>query len=113
MRLIILFDMFLNPSFKVTTSFAYKARTTAIERIQKLWKRGDSRRTSQNKLDKACFQHEMPDGDFKDLPRRRPSNKVLYDKAFNLAENPKYYGYHRKLASTFYKCFTKFFSCSY
>ena len=49
----------------------------------------------------------MPDGGFKDLPRRRPSSKVLYDKAFNIAENPKYYGYHRELASTFYKCFTK------
>ena len=30
MRLVILFDMFLNPSFKMTTSFANIARTTAI-----------------------------------------------------------------------------------
>ena len=29
MRLVILFDMFLNPSFKLTTSFASIARTTA------------------------------------------------------------------------------------
>ena len=29
MRLLILFGMFLNPSFEVTTSFAYIARTTA------------------------------------------------------------------------------------
>ena len=29
MRLVILFDMFLNPSFKMTTSFANIARTTA------------------------------------------------------------------------------------
>ena len=28
-RLDILFDMFLNPSFKITTSFANEARTTA------------------------------------------------------------------------------------
>ena len=29
MRLVILFDMFLNPSFKMTKSFANVARTTA------------------------------------------------------------------------------------
>ena len=29
MTLVILFDMFLNPSFKMTTSFANVARTTA------------------------------------------------------------------------------------
>ena len=29
MKLVILFDMFLNPSFKMTTSFANVARTTA------------------------------------------------------------------------------------
>ena len=29
MRLVILFDMLLNPSFKITTSFASVARTTA------------------------------------------------------------------------------------
>ena len=29
MRLVILFDMFLNPSFKMTTSFTNIARTTA------------------------------------------------------------------------------------
>ena len=29
-RLLILFDMFLNPSFKMTTSFSNVARTTAF-----------------------------------------------------------------------------------
>ena len=29
MRLVILFDMFLNPSFKMATGFANAARTTA------------------------------------------------------------------------------------
>ena len=29
MRLVVLFDMFLNPSFKMTTGFANIARTTA------------------------------------------------------------------------------------
>ena len=35
--------------------------------------------------------------DFKDLARRRASDKVLRDKAFNLARSPKYDGYQRRL----------------
>ena len=40
-------------------------------------------------------------GDFKDLKRRKFSDKVLRDKAFNIARNPKYDGYQRRLASMF------------
>ena len=40
-------------------------------------------------------------GDFKDLKRRKFSDKVLRDKAFNIARNPKYDGYQRSLASIF------------
>ena len=32
---------------------------------------------------------------FKDLPRRTASDKVLRDKSFNIAKNPKYDGYQR------------------
>ena len=42
-------------------------------------------------------------GDFKDLPRRTASDKVLHDKAFNIAKIPKYDGYQRGLASMVYK----------
>ena len=41
----------------------------------------------------------MAYGDFKDLERRTFSDKVLRDKAFNIAKNPKYDGYQRTLAS--------------
>ena len=34
-------------------------------------------------------------------------NKVLRDKAFNIAKNPKYDGYQRRLASMVYKFFDK------
>ena len=61
----------------------------------------------QNELDKACFQHEMAYGDFKDSTRRTASDKILYDKAFNIAKNPKYEGYQRGLASIVYKFFDK------
>ena len=40
----------------------------------------------------------MAYGDFKDLKRRRASDKILEDKAFNIAKNPKYDGYQRGLA---------------
>ena len=45
--------------------------------------------------------------DFKDLARRTASDRILIDKAFNIAKNPKYDGYQRGLASVVYKCFDK------
>ena len=41
-------------------------------------------------LDQACFQHDMAYGDFKDLTTRTASDKILRDKVFNIAKNPKY-----------------------
>ena len=58
-------------------------------------------------LDKPCFQHNMAYGDFTDLKRRTVSDKILRDKAFNIAKNPKYHGYQRGLASMVYKVFYK------
>ena len=77
------------------------------ERIQKFKETGDSRYIYQNELGKACFQHDMAYGDFKDLIRRTVSDKLLRDKAFNIAKNPKYDGYQRGLASTDYRFFDK------
>ena len=68
------------------------------ERIQKLKETGDSWYIYQNELDKACFQHGMAYGDFKDLSRRTASDRILCDKAFNIANNPKYCRYQRGLA---------------
>ena len=55
----------------------------------------------------ACFQHDMSYGNFKDLARKTASDKVLKDKALNVAKNPKYDGYQRGLASMVYKFFDK------
>ena len=49
----------------------------------------------------------MAYGDFKDLKRRTASDKILRDKAFNIAKNPKYDGYQRGLASMVYQFFDK------
>ena len=53
----------------------------------------------QKKLNKARFQHDMTYGDFKDLPRRRTSDKVLCDKAFNIAKKTKHDRYQHGLSS--------------
>ena len=37
-------------------------------------------------------------GDFKDLTRRTASDKILRDKPINIAKNPKYHEYQRRLA---------------
>ena len=77
------------------------------ERIQKFKETGETSYICKNELDKACFQHDMTYGDFQDLAIRTASDKLLRDKAFNIAKNPRYDGYQRGLASTVYKFFDK------
>ena len=61
----------------------------------------------RNELDKACFQHDSAYADNKDLINRVKADKVLRDKAYNIASNPEYDGYQRGLASMVYKFFDK------
>ena len=68
---------------------------------------GDSIYIYSNKLDKACFQHDMAYGDFKDLTKRTAADKGLRDKAFNIAIDLKYDGYQRELTSMIYRFFDK------
>ena len=56
-------------------------------------------------LDKACFTHDAQYSDSKDLTKRTVANKILKNKAFNIAKDPKYDGYQRGLASMVYKFF--------
>ena len=49
----------------------------------------------------------MTYGDFKDLQKRTFSDKILRNKAFNIAKNTKYDGYQRGLASMVYSLFDK------
>ena len=49
----------------------------------------------------------MAHGNFKDLNRGIFADKVLQDKAFNIAKDPKYDGYQRGFASVVYKVFDK------
>ena len=63
----------------------------------KIKKTGDTSYIYKNELDKAGFQHDMAYGDFKDINRRTASDKILWDKAFNIAKNPKYDGHQRDI----------------
>ena len=92
------------PQFTYTASGPF---TKNEERIRKFKETGDTNYIYKNELDKACFQHDMTYGDFKDLTKRTIADKALRDKAFNIAENPKYDGYQRGLASMVYKFFDK------
>ena len=89
------------------TYSAFGPFTKNKERIQKFKERGNINYIYKNELDKACFEHDMAYGDFKDLARRAASDKFLRDKAFNIAKNHKYDGYQRGLASMVYKFFDK------
>ena len=75
------------PGFTYST---YGPFTKNKEKIQAFKEAGDSGYIYQNELDKACFQYDMSYGDFRDLTRRTTSNKILRDKAFDIARNPKY-----------------------
>ena len=90
--------------------FAYSAYgpfTKNKERLQTFKETGDAKYIYRNELDKACFQHDMAYGDFKDLARITASDKILRDKAFKIAKNSKYDGYQRVLASMVYKFLIK------
>ena len=79
--------------------------TRNTERTKKFKETGNSRYIYQNELDKNCFQHDMAYGNFKDLNRKTADDKVLRDKAFNIAKDPNYDAYQRRLASMVYRFF--------
>ena len=53
----------------------------------------------KNELDKACFQHDMVYGKSNDLIKRTQSDKILRNKSFKIASDPKCDGYQRGPAS--------------
>ena len=77
------------------------------ERIKKFKQTGDMCHIYRNELDKACFKHDSAYADHKDLINRTEADKVLKDKAYDIASNPEYDGYKRGLASVVYKFLDK------
>ena len=103
-------DKFMPEMHLKQPGFTYSACgpfTKNKERIKKLMQTGNADFIYKNELDKACFQHDMAYGKSKDLVKRTQLDKVLKDKTFKIANNPKYDGYQRGLASMVYKVFDK------
>ena len=108
-------DKFMPKMHLKQPGFTYSASGTFTrnkERIEKFMETGNTDFIYKNELDKACFQHDMAYDKSKDLIKRTQSAKVLRDKAFKIANDPKYDGYQRGLASMVYKSFDKKFSGS-
>ena len=77
------------------------------QRIKKFKETGDTNYIYKNELDEACFAHDAANSDSKNLTKRTIANKILRDKAFNIAKDKKYDGYQRGLASMVYQFFDK------
>ena len=98
-------DKFMNAMHLKQPCFTYSAYgpfTKNKKRIQNLYKY-----IYRNELDKASFQHDMVYGDFKDLSRKKASDKLLKDKAFNIAKDTKYDGHAKVLLQWFIKVLIK------
>ena len=103
-------DKFMPEMHLRQPQFVYSACgpfTRNKERIKEFKRTGDTRYIYRNELDKACFQHDSAYADHKNLINRTKSDKVLRDKAYDIASSPEYDGYQRGLASMVYKCFDK------
>ena len=57
--------------------------------IQRFKKTGDTKYIYKNELDQAFFEHDITYGDFKYLARRTAADKVLRNKALNIAKDIK------------------------
>ena len=101
-------DKFMPEMHLRQPQFTYSACgpfTKHKQRILKFKETGDTSYTYKNELDKACFAHDAAYSDSKNFIKRTISEKVLRDKAFNIAKDTKYDGYQRGLASIVYKFF--------
>ena len=76
------------------------------ERVQKIVQAEITDYIYNNDPNRACFQHGMAYGKYKDLTKRTQSGNVR-DKYFMIASNPNYDLYQRELSSMVSKFFDK------
>ena len=103
-------DKFMPEMHLKQPGFTYSACgpfTKHAERIKKFEQTGNTSYIFKNELDKACFKHDSAYADYKDLTNRTRADKVLKDRAFEIAGDARYDGYQRGLASMVYKFFYK------
>ena len=83
-------DKFMPEMHLKQPEFTYSACgpfTKNKQRIEKFKETRDIKYIYKNELDKACFQHDMAYGDFKELAKRTKADKVLRDKSFKIASD--------------------------
>ena len=109
-KLLLAGDKFMPEIHLRQPQFIYSACgpfTKHEQRVQKFKETGDTNYIYMNELDKACFTHDAAYSDSKDLTKRTDADKILKNKAFDIAKDPKYDGYQRGLASMVYNFFDK------
>ena len=107
-KLLLAGDKFMPEIHLRRPQFTYSACgpfTKYEKRIQKFKETGDTNYIYKNELDKACIVHDAAYSDSKGLTKRTVADKILKNKAFDIAKDPKYDGYQRGLASMVYKFF--------
>ena len=107
-KLLLAGDKFMPEIHLRQSQFTYSACgpfTKHKQRFQKFKETGDTNYIYKNELDKACFAHDAAYSDSKDLTKRTVADKILKNKAFDIAKDPKYAGYQRGSASMVYKFF--------
>ena len=107
-KLLLAGDKFVPEIHLRQPQFTYSACgpfTKHEQRIQKFKETGDTNYIYKNELDKACFIHDAAYSDSKDLTKRTVADKILKNKAFDIAKDSKYDGYQRGLASMVYNFF--------
>ena len=112
-RFLLVGDKFISEMHLRRLGFTYSVCwpfNKSKERILKFQETGNPRYIYQHRVEKTCFQHDMTYGDFKKLPRRTASDKVLRNEAFNIAENPNYDRCQRGFASVVYNFLHKKYS---
>ena len=90
--LLLVGDKFMPEMHLKKPGFTYTACgpfTKNKERTEKFMQTGNTNFIYKNELDKACFQHDMAYDKSKDLGKRTQSDKVLSDKVFKSASDPK------------------------
>ena len=89
-KCLLLGDKFMPEIHLRQPQFTYSACgpfTKHEQRIQKFKETGDTSYVYKNELDKACFVHDAAYSDSKDLTKRTVADKILKNKAFDIAKD--------------------------
>ena len=103
-------DKFMLKLHLKQSGFTYRvcgAFTIHCEKIQKSGETVNVKHLYRNGLDEACFAHDAAYSESKDLAKRTDLDKILKDRAFEIARNHNYDVYQGALASMNYMIFDK------